>query len=214
LADSGCMSLVVSDTGSGIPEEVREQMFDPFFTTKELGKGTGLGLTIVRSIVRSAGGEVSVESELGQGATFRISLPVAKGDVEEAPSKRTGRIRGTETILLVDDEEAIRRFAERVLTQHGYTVHTAGDADHARALWREHGRDVDLLISDVTMPGMSGPALLAELGSVPRTLFISGHLPNDPSVILPLERAQFLQKPFATNALLRSVRQVLDGETP
>jgi CheY-like chemotaxis protein len=209
----GFVRLSVADTGSGVPDEVRDRIFDPFFTTKTLGKGTGLGLTIVRSIIRAAGGDIWVESVAGHGAVFSFTLPLVHAEAPEVaqqPDEPAGR--GTETVLLLEDEEAIRHLAERVLTASGYAVLSAPNADEARRLWREHGHRVNLLISDVTMPGTSGPAFAAELDPQPRTLFMSGHLPNDPTMPLPAERTSFLQKPFSVGALLQAVRQSLDGD--
>jgi two-component system, cell cycle sensor histidine kinase and response regulator CckA len=213
-ADSpGFVDLSVSDSGRGIPDDVRGRIFEPFFTTKEPGKGTGLGLTIVHSIVKSAGGEIAVESEAGKGTTFRLLLPIAEWGAPDLAETVLLDVRGNETILLVEDEDAIRRLAERVLKDHGYEVFCAANADEARRVWHERGSEVDLMLSDVTMPGLSGPALAAQLNPRPRTLFISGHLPNDPSVSLPAERTRFLQKPFTVAALLGAVRETLDSHS-
>jgi PAS domain S-box-containing protein len=209
--DPGRVRLVVRDTGTGIPDDIRDRIFDPFFTTKESGKGTGLGLTIVNSIVSRAGGEVRVDPEPGHGTRFSVTLPAVQTALPEGPEASEPDARGTETVLLVEDEDAIRRLAQRVLTQHGYVVLAASGAAEARQIWQEHGSEVDLLLSDVTMPGLSGPALAAELPGNPRTLFISGHLPNDPSMVFHVEKAHFLQKPFTVSELLRAVRQTLDA---
>jgi PAS domain S-box-containing protein len=209
--EPGKVRLVVRDTGTGIPDDIRHRIFDPFFTTKELGKGTGLGLTIVNSIVSRAGGEVRVDPEPDHGTRFSVSLPAVETALPERPEASEPDARGTETVLLVEDEEAIRRLAQRVLTRHGYVVLAASGADEARQIWQERGSEVDLLLSDVTMPGLSGPALAAELPGNPRTLFISGHLPNDPSMVFHIEKAHFLQKPFTVSELLGAVRETLDA---
>jgi DNA-binding LacI/PurR family transcriptional regulator/signal transduction histidine kinase/ActR/RegA family two-component response regulator len=203
----------VSDTGVGIPVDLRDRIFEPFFTTKPTGQGTGLGLSIVYGIVRNASGNVVVESEPGHGTRFWLTFP-SSADPEEAPPIAVeARAIGTETVLLVEDEQAIRKLAERVLTKRGYRVLVAASAAEARELWATNEGSVDLLLSDVTMPGMSGVAFAAELaGSArpPRTLFISGYLAGGVGgPTLPAE-ASFLPKPFSVAALLDAVRAALD----
>jgi two-component system cell cycle sensor histidine kinase/response regulator CckA len=207
--DPGSIRVCVRDSGRGIPADAIDRIFDPFFTTKAPGKGTGLGLTIVRSIVEAAGGEVTVQSEAGDGTAFTIRLPNVPDLPSDSVEPDRPESRGTETVLLVEDEEAIRRLTERVLRESGYRVLTASNADDARRLWQEHAGEVDLLLSDVTMPGTSGPAFAAELEPRPRTLFVSGHLPNDPKVPLSDETTSFLQKPFSVGELLEAVRRSL-----
>jgi DNA-binding LacI/PurR family transcriptional regulator/signal transduction histidine kinase/ActR/RegA family two-component response regulator len=205
--------VTVGDTGVGIPAEIRDRIFEPFFTTKETGQGTGLGLSIVYGIVRTAAGEVAVESEPGHGTRFCLTFPTS-ADPEEAQAIAVEpRAQGTETVLLVEDEQAIRKLAERVLAKRGYRVLVAANAAEARDLWSANEGQVDLLLSDVTMPGMSGVAFAAELaGSArpPRTLFISGYLAGGVGgPALPPE-AMFLPKPFSVEALLDAVRAALD----
>jgi two-component system cell cycle sensor histidine kinase/response regulator CckA len=205
--------VTVGDTGVGIPAEIRDRIFEPFFTTKETGQGTGLGLSIVYGIVRTAAGEVVVESEPGRGTRFSLTFPTS-ADPEEARAVAVEpRAHGTETVLLVEDEQAIRKLAERVLTKRGYRVLVAANAAEARDLWSANEGTVDLLLSDVTMPGLSGVAFAAELaGSArpPRTLFISGYLAGGVGgPALPPE-ATFLPKPFSVEALLEAVRATLD----
>ncbi|HEU6439119.1 MAG TPA: substrate-binding domain-containing protein [Terriglobales bacterium] len=212
--DRALTFVTVSDTGTGIRLEIRDRIFEPFFTTKETGQGTGLGLSIVYGIVRSASGKVTVESEPGRGTRFSLVFP-SSGDAGEATSSEVEPpVRGSETVLLVEDEDAIRRLAERVLTDQGYRVLSAANAAEARELWSANEGDVDLLLSDVTMPGLSGVAFAAELaGSVrpPRTLFISGYLAGGVGgPALPAE-ARFLAKPFSVAALLVAVRATLDS---
>ena len=203
----------VSDTGVGIPAEIRDRIFEPFFTTKETGQGTGLGLSIVYGIVRNASGEVVVESEPGHGTRFRLTFPYSTDPEEAPPIAVQPRALGTETVLLVEDEQAIRKLAERVLTKRGYRVLVAANAAEARELWSANEGTIDLLVSDVTMPGMSGVAFAAELAGnarPPRTLFISGYLAGgvgEPT--LPAE-ASFLPKPFSVAALLDAVGAALD----
>jgi DNA-binding LacI/PurR family transcriptional regulator/signal transduction histidine kinase/ActR/RegA family two-component response regulator len=203
----------VSDTGVGIPTEIRDRIFEPFFTTKETGQGTGLGLSIVYGIVHNASGDVVVESEPYHGTRFWLTFPSSAGPEEAPPIAVEPRAHGTETVLLVEDEQAIRKLAERVLTHRGYRVLVAANTAEARELWSANEGTVDLLLTDVTMPGMSGVTFAAELaGSVrpPRTLFISGYLAGGVGgPTLPTD-ASFLPKPFSVAALLDAVRAALD----
>ena len=206
--------VTVSDTGVGIPADLLDRIFEPFFTTKQTGQGTGLGLAIVYGIVRNASGDISVESEPGRGTRFWLTFPCSADPEEAPPIAVDPRALGTETVLLVEDEPAIRILAERVLTKRGYRVLVAANAAEARALWSANEGSVDLLLSDITMPGLSGVAFAAELeGSVrpPRTLFISGYLAGGVGgPALPVE-ARFLPKPFSVAALLDAVRATLDS---
>ena len=205
--------VAVSDTGLGIPPEVRERIFEPFFTTKETGQGTGLGLSIVYGIVRNAFGDILVESEPGHGTRFLLMFPTSGAAEAAAASGAAASVHGTETILLVEDEEAIRKLAERVLTDRGYRVLSAANAVEARELWSANEGGVDLLLSDVTMPGLSGVAFAAELAAgtrPPRTLFISGRLPGEPAGPSLPEGSVFLPKPFSVSGLLDAVRATLD----
>ena len=207
--------LIVSDTGVGMTPDVVERAFEPFFTTKKSSEGTGLGLAIVFGAVRNANGEISIESEPGSGSTFRVVLPSVLSPDEAvsaaAPSPPSG---GTESILLVEDEAAIRSFASRILIRHGYDVVSAVDAEAAIAVHAARPGRFGLLLSDVTMPGRLGPALMAELrASDPnlRVLFMSGFVPGGRGPTLPAD-ASFLQKPFSVDELLRAVRSALDQE--
>jgi CheY-like chemotaxis protein len=205
------VTIAVVDSGTGMPQSVFDRIFEPFFTTKATGHGTGLGLPIVRRIIDGAGGDVAVESRLGLGTRIRINLPAVIGKAPEARASTMADLRGSETILLVEDEAALRRLALRILGDHGYVVHAAANADEARELWGQYRDSVDLLLSDVTMPGLSGPDLAAELARtrpVP-TLFVSGHLSSDPATSALARGARFLQKPFAVEALLKAVRETL-----
>jgi DNA-binding LacI/PurR family transcriptional regulator/signal transduction histidine kinase len=203
----------VSDTGVGIPADLRDRIFEPFFTTKQTGQGTGLGLSIVYGIVRNASGNVMVESEPGHGTRFWLTFPCTADPEQVQPIEVESRPPGTETVLLVEDEPAIRKLAERVLTKRGYRVLVAANAAEARELWAANEGTVDLLLSDVTMPGMSGVAFAAELAGTarpPRTLLISGYLAGGVGgPTLPAE-AGFLPKPFSVPALLDAVRAALD----
>jgi len=208
--------LAVSDSGAGMDSETRRRIFEPFFTTKGPGKGTGLGLATVYGIVKQSGGDIWVESEPGRGTKFSVYLPRVDAPAPEPPPARPASFTGgTETVLLVEDEEAVRRLASRVLRAAGYEVLAAGDAAEARRIWSEQGARVRLLITDVVMPGGSGPQLAQELaGESPGllVLYMSGYTDSaivDRSAVLP--GTSYLQKPFTPEALVEKVRRVLDG---
>jgi len=208
--------LAVSDTGAGMSREVRERIFEPFFTTKGPGRGKGLGLAVVHGIVKQNGGHVQVYSEPGKGTTFKIYLPlVAPASAERAVGDSAPTQGGGETILLVEDEDSLREMAVLALTSLGYTVLSASSGrDAIERMAAEDGR-VDLLLTDVVMPEMSGRSLAETLGAhYPdlKVLFSSGY--TDDAVmrhgVLQSEVA-FLQKPYTLEALARKVREVLRG---
>jgi CheY-like chemotaxis protein len=213
----GCYVLLsVADTGCGLAEEVRAHLFEPFFTTKRPGGGTGLGLSTVYGIVKQSGGHIKVESTPGRGTTFTVYLPCSKeraeaatagGDEPPAPG-------GRETILLVEDEAAVRALAGTLLRGAGYTVLEAGYGDDALRIAEQHGETIDLLVTDVVMPRMSGWALAEQLSARRpglRVLFVSGYAEGIESGGGPSPaNAAFLQKPFTPDALARAVREVLD----
>jgi len=210
--------LCVRDTGVGMTEDVRSRIFEPFFTTKEQGKGTGLGLSMVFGTVKQSGGEITVESEPGCGAAFRIYLPLVR--LEEAQvagdaGARAAPPRGSETVLLVEDDDLVRRTGERVLKAGGYSVLTASGASDALRVLECHGRPVQLLLTDVVMPGMNGRELALEVsrrGLAGRTLFVSGHTEETVARHGILEPGLALMgKPFTAETLLRRVREVIDG---
>ena len=214
---AGYVVFRVSDTGCGMTDEVKARIFDPFFTTKEVGRGTGLGLATVHGIVTQAGGRVEVESEVGRGTTFAVYLPAT---AEAADGSRTHPAlretpRGRETVLLAEDDAALRAFVRGVLGAAGYTVLEAGDGAGAVALCERHPGPIDLLVTDVVMPGLGGRQLaerVAGLRPGVRVLYLSGYTP-DAVVRHGVEQATvaFLQKPFSPTALTRKVREVLDG---
>ncbi len=208
--------LAVSDNGCGMTEEIRARLFEPFFTTKELGKGTGLGLATVYGIVKQSGGSIWVYSEVGVGSTFKIYLP--RTDAEPTADSRAAtlpeRLDGSETILVVEDQIEVRQVVQTTLQRRGYSVLQAGGASEAEARLAEFGERVDLLLTDVVMPKMSGSDLAARLKRYQpdlRVLFMSGY--TDDAVVrhgVVSRDAAFLEKPFTATGLLRAVRTVLD----
>jgi CheY-like chemotaxis protein len=207
--------LSVADTGCGMDAATRSRIFEPFFTTKPVGQGTGLGLAMVYGVIKASGGHVAVESEPGQGSTFHLFLPEIE-ELERAalPPSRGGTRHGQETVLLVEDEEGVRHLAKHALESRGYLVFEAADGEQAIRLVQEHPGSIDLLVSDVVMPRMSGRELrdlVVALSPATRVIFTSGYT-DDAVVRHGVSRAEsdFLQKPFTINGLLRKVREVLD----
>jgi PAS domain S-box-containing protein len=208
--------LAVSDTGVGLDQESQDRIFEPFFTTKELGKGTGLGLSTVYGIIKQSGGHIWVYSEPGEGTTFKIYLPrlEAPGELAEVSQVPDRCEWGSETILLVEDEELVRRVTSRILARHGYTVLESASGHDALAVSREHAGPIHLMLTDAVMPGMSGQELAEKLTSQRpemKVLFMSGYTENaivhhgvlDPEIA-------FIQKPFKYDTLARKVREMLD----
>ena len=206
--------LLVRDTGTGMSPEVLSRAFEPFFTTKPQGKGTGLGLATVFGIVKQSGGTVTAESVLGQGATFMIYLPRADGVRSPRAPERVASSRGTETVLLVEDEAAVRTLARRVLEREGYTVLEARHGQDALRLVEAHQGRLDLVLTDTVMPEMDGPALVRALvarGTVVPVLLMSGY--TDDEVVrrgAGSSGMSLLQKPFTARELADAVRRVLD----
>jgi two-component system cell cycle sensor histidine kinase/response regulator CckA len=205
--------LAVTDAGVGMDEATKARIFEPFFTTKQAGEGTGLGLATVYGIVRQSGGFIWVYSEPNRGTTFKVYLPMAESAA--VPAAKSGPSpRGTEAILLAEDEELVRRLAHRVLESQGYTVRSAGSGKAALEL-AENGGRVDLLVTDVVMPGMSGRQLAEQLRTRQpdlKVLYVSGY--TDDAVLrhgVLEQNVFFLQKPFSPAVLLRKVRTVLDS---
>ena len=210
------VKLTVRDTGEGMSQEVRENIFEPFFTTKELGKGTGLGLSTVYGIVKQNDGSIYVASELGKGTTFKIYLPRFEAEIAQVASEEVAgkRPTGTETILLVEDDEAILNLSNMILEKLGYTVLAAHSPVHAIHLVEEHPGELHLLITDVVMPEMNGRALAEQLGAIRpnlKCLYMSGYTADviAHQGILD-EGVNFIQKPFGSDDLASKVRQVLD----
>ncbi|MEM8812629.1 MAG: ATP-binding protein [Pseudomonadota bacterium] len=218
LPEADHVLIEVTDTGTGMPPEVLEKIFDPFFTTKEVGKGTGLGLSTVYGIVKQTGGYVYAESEPEKGTMFRIFLPrhipEEKPEPEKKPEAAVAQdLTGSASILLVEDEEAVRAFAARALTSRGYTVHEASSGADALDVMEETDGAVDLVVSDVVMPEMDGPSLLRELRKTRpdlKIIFVSGYAEEAFSKNLPEnEKFHFLPKPFSLKQLATTVKEVL-----
>jgi signal transduction histidine kinase/CheY-like chemotaxis protein len=206
----------VSDTGVGMTPEVKERIFEPFFTTKEVGKGTGLGLSTAYGIVKQSDGNIWVYSEPEKGTTFKIYLTRVEETSEEAGKEAVaqGLPRGDETILVVEDEEKVRKLIVGVLTQQGYKVLEASYGDDALTIHEKHKGRIHLMLVDVIMPGMSGPELAKRLGSLNpkmKVLYMSGY--TDSTIVHHgvLEKGvNYVQKPFTMDGLARKVREVLD----
>jgi len=208
--------LAVSDTGHGMDEQTQSHLFEPFFTTKEQGKGTGLGLATVYGIVKQSGGSIWVYSELGHGTTFKAYFPRVEGVAAPLVSARSSvpSPTGTETILLVEDTNGLRRLARKILERCGYTILEAPNGDEALQICERHQGAIHLLLTDVVMPGMSGRALadrLVLLHPAMKVLYTSGY--TDDAIVqrgVLTTGTAFLQKPYAPDALARKVRDVLD----
>jgi PAS domain S-box-containing protein len=206
----------ISDTGVGMDDETRARLFEPFFTAKSQGQGTGIGLSTVYGIVQQCGGFISVSSRLGVGTRFAVAFPRVDAEVEDAPGSHRllDSASGTETILMVEDEDAVRRLVRAILERLGYSVVEAVDGEEALAIWTEQAQQIDLVVTDVVMPRLDGPSFVARASAihpVDRLIYLSGyardattrHQELDPTVPL-------LQKPFTSATLARTVRRVLD----
>ena len=212
------VKLCVNDTGVGMAPEVREHLFEPFFTTKEKGKGTGLGLSTVYGIVKQSGGNIWVYSEPGLGTTFNIYLPRVDEPLEETRKKPTRGelLRGDETILVVEDEEDVRRLAVRILERQGYTVLEASCGNDALMLCKEYKEPIHMILTDVVMPEMSGRKLAEQL--IPlhpkiKVLYMSGYTDN--AIVhhgIPKDGVNYIQKPFTIDGLTRKMREILDKD--
>ncbi|MEX0590597.1 MAG: response regulator, partial [Xanthobacteraceae bacterium] len=211
--------IEVEDSGTGIAQEDLNKIFEPFFTTKELGKGTGLGLSTVYGIVKQSNGYIYAKSEPGRGTTFQLFLPrhILAPDEKPArpaePEAADADLTGRGTVLLVEDEEAVRAFAARALTSRGYTVLEAGSGVEALERLDQHSGAIDLVVSDVVMPEMDGPTLLKELRkrrSVVSVIFVSGYAEEAFRKNLPAgEKFSFLPKPFTLKQLVAAVKETM-----
>jgi PAS domain S-box-containing protein len=211
-----CVLLTVTDTGNGMDENTQARVFEPFFTTKESGKGTGLGLATVYGIIKQSGGEISVASQPGHGTTFQILLPASPSTTEDQADSQShpAASGGNETILLVEDEALVRDLVRTVLRNEGYTILEAAQGQEALAIARQHPGSIDLLVTDVVMPHMSGRELAEQISLARqqiKVLFMSGY--TDDAVVrhgLLMARVEFLAKPFSPLKLAAKVREVLD----
>ena len=208
--------VAVRDTGVGMDRETQARIFEPFFTTKDVGKGTGLGLSMVYGIVKQSGGFIKVHSEQGRGTEFTIYLPRVLETPEPVVATKVAPVqRGAERILVVEDEPALREPVCRLLEGAGYQVLGSKDVDEAIQIATQHNGRVDLLLTDVVMPNMSGPQLAEHL--LPfypqmKVLYMSGYPePRQPDSPLASE-VDFIQKPFTKQQLLGRLREVLDGK--
>jgi PAS domain S-box-containing protein len=214
-----CVVLSVVDTGNGMSDEVLSHLFEPFFTTKEFGKGTGLGLATVYGIVQQSGGYIEVESGPGKGTRFRIGLPAMPHATAVRPPVPAAARRGSETVLLVEDNESVRELARAALARAGYHVLEASNGEEGLRRVGDHAGEIDLVITDVVMPVMGGRELAARLAAMwpdLKIIFTSGYI--DDAIVRhePLgRRSAFIQKPFTPDELGRIVRDILDdGRTP
>ncbi|MEO5800161.1 MAG: ATP-binding protein [Gemmatimonadales bacterium] len=210
--------MSVSDTGSGMTHDTKARLFEPFFTTKEQGRGTGLGLATVYGIVRQSGGAIWVFSEPGRGSTFKLYFPWVGEEAVPVRSQELAphSLRGTEQIVLVDDDVQVRTLAERALRSHGYRVLALASAADAITVVDQHQVPVDLLITDIVMPRMQGPELASRIRVLrheARVLFITGYAEERIELPDPT-RASVLEKPFTPTTLLRRVRELLDQSRP
>jgi len=209
------VALTVTDTGTGMTPEVQARLFEPFFTTKEPGKGTGMSMATVHGIVMRSGGSVSVFSEVGKGTTFTVYFPSAEVVESAAAAASAARLHfGGETVLLVEDSEGLRELAQRLLARQGYTVIVASSAEEALRLFDEN-LAIDLVLTDVVMPGASGPALVRQLMEkrpTVKVIYMSGYTEDvitQHGVLQP--GIAFLHKPFTSDTLGRKIRDVLDA---
>jgi CheY-like chemotaxis protein len=209
-------TLEVSDTGTGMDDLTLRRIFEPFFTTKGVGRGTGLGLATVHSIVETASGHVTVDTKLGEGSTFRVYLPRITAQSESTAERAAGVTpTGTETILLAEDDDALRSLGRRILERCGYQVLQAADGEEALRHAREYAGEIDLLVSDVVMPHLGGRQLADSMLAVRprmRVLFVSGYT-DDEVLLHGVVHADvaMLQKPYSLVALAQMVRKVLDA---
>jgi PAS domain S-box-containing protein len=217
-ATPGCyVRLTVTDTGTGMTEEVQRKIFEPFFTTKGPGKGTGLGLAMVYGAVRQHDGWIEVNSKLGRGSTFQIHLPCIDAGVaaDEAKLAATNAVHGDETVLVVEDQEAVRRLTKTILEEHGYRVLEAASGAEAHAVAKEHAGEIDLLLTDVVMPGMDGRTLSGQLRDLRpnlRVILMSGYAGDlTAHEGAPASGLAYIQKPFVPEELATKVRGVLDS---
>jgi two-component system, cell cycle sensor histidine kinase and response regulator CckA len=214
LAAGPYVMLAVSDTGVGMDAVTRAHIFEPFFTTKRTGEGTGLGLATAYGIVQQSGGAIQVESEAGKGSCFRVYLPSAVDQDTTDPEAAVEPMGGSEVILIVEDEPGLRRFTANLLREYGYEVYEAANGDEALHVARSAAKRIDLVLTDVVMPGMSGPELAEQLaghGMTTRVLFMSGYTDAGTARSRLAAALPLLQKPFTPESLAGKVRELLDA---
>jgi CheY-like chemotaxis protein len=210
------ITLSIADTGNGMDDETLGHIFEPFFTTKEYGKGTGLGLSTVYGIVKQSEGFIWVDSELGKGSRFKIYFPRVWEQISQAPQapKSSKSLTGQETILLVEDEEMVRELAARILKEKGYQVLEASRGETALEISKNYQHPIDLMITDIVMPGISGKKLAAVIKQDRpdmKILYISGYTDEIISRQGYIEQeVNFMQKPFPPEKFLLQVREILD----
>jgi two-component system, cell cycle sensor histidine kinase and response regulator CckA len=218
LSAGDYVMLAISDTGTGMDQETQKRIFEPFFTTKEKGKGTGLGLSTVYGIIRQSGGNIWVYTEPGEGTTFKVYMPQIEAEVGGSVIPHSSSIMqdGNETVLLVEDEEMVRKLASQLLKESGYSVLEASGGDEAMDICKTYQEPIDLLITDVVMPKMSGRDVAAQLKTLhpeTRVLFMSGY--TDDAIVhhgIVDSDIAFIQKPFSATSLTQKIREVLDCE--
>jgi CheY-like chemotaxis protein len=210
------VKVAITDTGTGMDEKTKARIFDPFFTTKEMGRGTGLGLAMVYGIIRGHEGLIDVISQPGHGATFAIYLPASELTVTDDKKEVSEILKGTETVLLVDDEEAIMDVSRALLEALGYQVYMADRGQAAIALYLEKKDEIDLVILDMIMPGISGGETfdgLVEINPGVKVLLASGYsIEGEAQKILDRGCSGFIQKPFHISSLSRILREVLGAQ--
>ena len=209
------VKISVADTGTGMDESTRKRIFDPFFTTKAMGRGTGLGLSMVYGIIKGHKGRIDVTSEPGQGTTFDIYLPASQKALVAEETAAEEIVRGTEAILLVDDEAAVLKVSHELLRALGYRLFAAGSGQEAIAVYLERQKEIDLVILDMVMPGISGGETFDRLRLINpevRVLLSSGYSEEGQAKeILDRGCKGFIQKPFELRTLSQKVREILDG---
>jgi CheY-like chemotaxis protein len=216
LEPGNYVQISVSDTGTGMDEGIVDKIFDPFFTTKERGKGTGLGLAVVYGIVKQHGGYIYVYSEPGEGSSFKLLFPPTSEAImkEKSVSPGESAAGGSETVLVVEDDRIVLNLVERILKEKGYNIHSASNGEEALEIAKKVGRGLDILVTDIVMPGMNGRELhrrVMEFCPKAKVLFMSGYTDN---VIIHKgfadEGVKFLQKPFTVRELADKVRETLE----
>jgi CheY-like chemotaxis protein len=209
------VKITVTDTGTGMDEKTRERIFDPFFTTKEMGRGTGLGLASVYGIIKGHKGMIDVYSEPGHGTTFTIYLPASEREAVKEKTATGTITRGVETVLLVDDEQMVLEVSKGLLEYMGYRVYVTGSGQEAIAVYMEKRNEIDLVILDMILPGMSGGETFDHLRAIDpeiRVLLYSGYsIEGEAQQILDRGCNGFIQKPFQLINLSHKVREILDG---